>query len=176
MKGKPQSSKHWKLNLASVTVLPNSTITELNRTNKEFIWNHKRPKIKEKTLINNFGKGGLKDVDISSKITSLQCSWVKRLFDRNFHDWKIIPLFLFEKHFGKNFKFHGSLDIPQYFIRKMPEFYREILLNWSKFLSYDPSVPSTILSQYLWFNKYIKIGNNDAYFSHFSDHGYKWNV
>ena len=53
--------------------------------------------MKAKTLINNFDKGGLKDVDILSKITSLQCSGVKRLFDRNVHDWEIIPLFLFEK-------------------------------------------------------------------------------
>ena len=59
---------------ASVIVLPNSTITELNKIHKDFIWNHKRPKIKEKILFNNFDKGGLKDVDISSKITSLQCS------------------------------------------------------------------------------------------------------
>ena len=85
--------------------------------------------------------------------------WVKRLFDRNFHEWKNI-LFRIEKYFGKNVKFHGSLDIPQYLIRKMPEFYREILLNRSKFLSYDPPVPSTILSQYLWFNKHIRIGNS----------------
>ena len=87
------------INLASVTVLPNSTIIELNKIHKDFIWNHKTPKIKEKILINNFDKGGLNDVDISSKITSLQCSWVTRLFDRNFHDWKILPLFLFEKPF-----------------------------------------------------------------------------
>ena len=132
------------IHLASVTVLPNSTITQLNKIHKEFIWNHKRPKIKEKTLINNFDTDGLKDVDISSKITNLQCSWVKRLFDRTFHDWKIIPLFLFEKQFGKNFKFHGFFAIPQYLIRKMPEFYREI---------------------------FFKIGNNSAYFSHFSNHG-----
>ena len=87
------------IHLASVTVLPNSTIIKPNKIHKDFIWNHKTPKIKEKTLINNFDKGGLKDVDISSKITSLQCSWVKRLFDRNFHDWEILPLFLFEKPF-----------------------------------------------------------------------------
>ena len=53
----------------------------------------------------------------------------------------------------------------------MPEFCREILLNSSKFLSYDPSVSLTILSQYLWFNKHIKIGNNSVYFPDFSDHG-----
>ena len=160
------------INLASVTVLSNSTITQLNKINREFIWNHKRPKIKGKTLINNFDKGGLRDVDIPSKIASLQFSWVKRLFDGNFHEWKIIPLFLFEKYFGKNFKFQGSLDIPQYLIRKIPEYYREILLKWSKFLSYDLPVPLPILSQYLWFNKRIKIGSNN--FSHFSNYGTKF--
>ena len=66
------------INLASVTILPSSTITQPNKIHKEFIWNHKRPKIKEKTLINNFDKGGLKDVDILSKITSLQCSLLER--------------------------------------------------------------------------------------------------
>ena len=34
------------IHLASVTVLPNSTITQLNKIHKEFIWNHKKPKIK----------------------------------------------------------------------------------------------------------------------------------
>ena len=62
------------IHLASVTVSPNSTITQLNKIYKEFIWNHKRPKVKEKTLINNFDKGGLKDVRIPSKITSLLVS------------------------------------------------------------------------------------------------------
>ena len=84
-----------------ITILPNSTMTQLNKILKEFIWNHKKVKIKEKTLISNFDQGGLKDVDIPSKITSLQCSWVKRLFDKNFHEWKIIALFLIEKYFRK---------------------------------------------------------------------------
>ena len=74
------------MHLPSVTVLRNSTITKLNKIHEEFIWNHKKPKIKEKTLINNFDNGGLKDVGIPSKITSLQSSWVKRLFDTNFDE------------------------------------------------------------------------------------------
>ena len=67
------------IHLASVTVLTNFTITRPIKTYKEFIGNHKRPKIKEKTLIKNFDKGSLKDVDIPS----------------------IIPLFLIEKYFEK---------------------------------------------------------------------------
>ena len=63
------------VHLASVTVSPNCTISQLNKVHKEFTSNHKRPKIKKKTtLINNFDKGGFKDVDIPSKITSLQYS------------------------------------------------------------------------------------------------------
>ena len=62
------------IHLASVIVLPNSIITQLNKRHKEFISNHKRPKIKEKTRNNNFRINnfrGLKDVDIPSKITNL---------------------------------------------------------------------------------------------------------
>ena len=135
-------------------VLPNSAITQLNKIYNEFIWDHKRPKRKEKTLMNNFDNAGLKDVDIPSKIASLECSWVKRLFDRNFHEWKIIP------YFGKNFKFHGSLDFTE-----------KLCWTGANLLSFDPSVPLTILFLYLWFNKHIKIENNSVYFSDFSNHG-----
>ena len=70
----------------------------------------KKTKKQKKTLINNSDKGSLKDVDILFKITSLQCSWVKKLFDKNFHKWKNFPLFLMKSILEKKFKFHGSLD------------------------------------------------------------------
>ena len=66
-------------------------------------------------LCNDYENGGLKSVDIFSKIVSLQCSWIKRLDDENFHPWKIIPLccslvkilvsskFRFKKLLCKNF-------------------------------------------------------------------------
>ena len=44
---------------ASVIALPNSTVTQLNKMYNKFIWNHRKPKNKEKTLINNFDKEGL---------------------------------------------------------------------------------------------------------------------
>ena len=39
------------------------------------------------------GGGGVKKVDLKNKITKTQFSWVKRLFESNFHDWKVIPPF-----------------------------------------------------------------------------------
>ena len=66
----------------------------------EFIWKAKNPKIKNRTLCNDYEYGGPKNVDIFSKVVSLQCSWIKRLFDNNFHQWKLIPLYLFRQYLG----------------------------------------------------------------------------
>ena len=72
------------IHLALVTV-PKSTILALNKIQKEFFWKNSNPKIKHSTLCSNYEKVGLKNVDITSKIISLQCSWIKRLFDKSAH-------------------------------------------------------------------------------------------
>jgi hypothetical protein len=44
------------------------------------------------TLIGDFEKGGLKMIDIESYFISLKASWVSRLADSKFSNWKLIPL------------------------------------------------------------------------------------
>ena len=39
--------------------------------------------------------------DMFYKIVSLQCSWVRRLFSYNIHQWKLIHLFLIQKYYVK---------------------------------------------------------------------------
>ena len=67
------------IHLSLVTNVPTEIINELNKMEKEFIWNGNNPKIKHSTLCNKYENGGLKNVDIISKVISLQCSWMKRL-------------------------------------------------------------------------------------------------
>ena len=55
--------------------------------------------------------------------TEKQCSWLKRLFEDDFHDWERIPLFLIGKHLGKNFIFHNNIDISNDILSKFPSFY-----------------------------------------------------
>ena len=62
--------------LTFLIVIPNSLIEELQKIQKTFIWHSPRPKISHKTLCNSFDNGGLKHVNISSKIISLQYSWL----------------------------------------------------------------------------------------------------
>ena len=75
-----------------------------------------------KTLCNNFENGGLKHVDTSSKIISLQCSGLGKLCDENFHEWKIITSRLINKYFGKSFKFYSCLSFDRKLLIKFPSF------------------------------------------------------
>lgn len=44
----------------------------------------KKSNIKHSTLANSYEDVGLEDTDIFAKVISLQCSWMKKLFDKNF--------------------------------------------------------------------------------------------
>ena len=70
------------------------------------------PKIRHETTCKDCKVGGLKNFDISYKIASLQslqCSWIRRLYNNNFHEWKLILLHLMTMSFGSNFKFHSNV-------------------------------------------------------------------
>ena len=43
------------------------------------------------------------------EIASLECLWVKQLYDEEFHEWEPILLHLIKSTFGINFKFHPNL-------------------------------------------------------------------
>ena len=62
------------------------------------------------------------------------------------------------KLFGKNFKFHSNFNILKYTLYFL-SFYKEIPKLWGKYYWKQPPLPSTIVSQYLWFNSFIKIDN-----------------
>ena len=85
--------------LSFLTSVPTIIIEHLEEMQKDFLWDGKRAKISHKTLVGPYEEGGLKSVDIKSKIESLQLSWIKRLYDKNDHPWKKIPKTFFKKAF-----------------------------------------------------------------------------
>ena len=59
------------IHLVLVTEIPTTTISLLIKIHMEFIWKGKNIKIKNSTLCNEYEYGGLKNVDIFSKVVSL---------------------------------------------------------------------------------------------------------
>ena len=156
---------------ALIAPVPTHVIKALETIQTSFLWNNSNPKIKHKTLCKRYENGGLKNVDIRNKVNSLQSSWVKKLYDDCFHEWKIIPLYQLNKTFGPSFKFHSNLSFKKSSLKKLLPFYRHMLNSWSQSLSGSPETSSQILSQFLWFNKYVKIEDTEIHFPKFSNKG-----
>ena len=69
------------------------------------------------------------------------------MFEDDFHDWKVIPLFLIGKHLGKNFKFHSNSDINNDILSKFPSFYPDIFIKWITNFTTESTLPSILLSE-----------------------------
>ena len=156
---------------ALIAPVPTHVIKALETIQTSFLWNNSNPKIKHKTICKRYENGGLKNVNIRNKAKSLQSSWVKRLYNDCVHEWKISPLYQLNKTFGPSFKFHLNLSFKKSSLKKLLPFYRHMLNSWSQSLSGPPGTSSQKLSQFSWFNKYIKIEGSVVHFPKFSNKG-----
>ena len=142
-----------------MAIVPTDIIKLLETIHRDFVWDKKRPNIKHLTLISDYSKGGLRDIDIHSEFKSLHLNWLNRLFDDNFHPWKQIPLFYF-KRVSKDFHlFHPNLIVPNGLLINIPLFYRNLINFWQDISISPPSNVSMILSESLCFNCFIMIDN-----------------
>ena len=57
--------------IASMSNIPKDGVKLVVNIPRNFIWSNKQPNIKHLTLISDYDKGGLKDIDIESKFKSL---------------------------------------------------------------------------------------------------------
>ena len=146
--------------VACMSTVPDLIAKLVEQIHKDFIWNKKRSNVKHSSLIAEFSKGGLKDIDIPSKFKSLHLGWIKRIFDDNFHPWKNIPL-----HYIKSVSYNTSLFLPNLLIpdnilQDVPEFYRNMIVYWCELSQTEPSTSAMVFSESLYFNSFIKINNS----------------
>ena len=154
---------------AFITTVPKHIVNELKKIQKAFLWNNSSPKIEHQTLCNDCKAGGLKNIDIPNKIIAQQCPRIRRLYNNSSHKWKLMPLYLTGKSFDTLFKFHSKLLFKSNKTNFFPSFYRESFLNWKKRLAMITEILSCALSQYLWYNRSIQVGNGYVYFLKFSE-------
>ena len=62
--------------IATMKNIPPFVIEDLQALHWDFIWGGRHPKIKHSTLIGSYEKGGVKDIDLTSKFKSLKGIWI----------------------------------------------------------------------------------------------------
>ena len=59
----------------------------------------------------------------------------RKIYDENFHEWKIIPSYIIKKIFRENFIFRPCFEPSISSLKIVPNFYEEMITNWAKSLS-----------------------------------------
>ena len=152
-----------------------------NRKNSKrfYIKKHSLPK----TLY--YKNCGLQNVDIffkilsiqclwvifSSKISSLQYLWVKRLSSELFHEWIMIPLYFRENVSKKSLKFHSNLDFKNSILKHFSFYYHKVFANWKSLFHSLTIVISCIRNQFLEYNRYGKINSDVSSFEKLPEKG-----
>ena len=149
--------------LCNTIYTPKQVYTEVKEAVTNFIWDGKNAKIAYSTLINDIHEGGLKLVDLETKVKSLHIAWTGRLCSNIKVRWKIIPGIVFETNNlsfyfscnrGKITHGHGNTNFL---------FYRELQFIWSKITEVNGHITiESIRNQVLWNNRYITIENNSV--------------
>lgn len=129
-----------KLNyLTLMAIIPNYVISEIVKLQQRFIWSGGQTKIKKKTWCYLFEDGGLKNIPF--KIINFQCFWDKKLCDNNSLDWKIIPLHMICRTFGKCFQCHSSVGFENALLSSFSKFYQNIFYSWCTALFFHLPFP-----------------------------------
>ena len=162
--------------IATMTTVPKHVLDSMQALHRDFIWNSKKPKIKHSTLIGNYSDGGLKDIDLTSKLESLKFSWIKRLRDTtDFHPWKVLANLIL-KSVGGSSIFHSNLSLSKLTkqrIEQLPLFYVDAINLFIHFAKVEDLSSNDIMSQHLWDNAFILRQNSPIYDPYLSSRGIK---
>ena len=157
--------------ISYLTDLPPGIIDQLHSIQSKFVWQGKKSKIKHVTLIGDYSEGGLKNIDIQAKMSSLRLAWIRRIFNNSFHPYKVIPLHLFSFLKENGYLFFPNINFQSIEISNYPKFYINLLKEWTQNAKKEPKLPSIALSEHLWQNSFINIDYKQIFFKDFKVKG-----
>ena len=149
--------------LASLIEFPEDKIKTIEQLVFKFIWRGRKPKVKKQTLINEIDEGGIKLIDLRSKIKALQTSWVVRYASKGDCLWRHI-MGHYLKPMGDDLHFYCNCDIGLIkSLAELPDYYKQVLVTWSEIThSPQPTNVHDAKAQLIWKNRFIKINRESV--------------
>ena len=154
--------------LANLIPFPEEKIKEINEICYEFIWNSKTCKVKRNIMIQDYEQGGMRMPDLKTIIKVQKLKWIKLVMNNHDAFWINSMKQLIGVSNLKLF-FLCNWDINDYCIKC--KFYKELLECFCEVRYIDSSDSEGISSQYIYYNKLLKIGGNYFYIPEFLQAG-----
>ena len=161
----------------SVLIVPQNIVKEINKILYNFLWN-KKDRIKRNTLILKKTEGGLKMIDVASKIESLKAAWIVRLY--KFKKYGNVLESILLKH-GINLKIliDGGLGESKILTNLLyiPIFYAECIASFNKCKTGTKSKTLStydFLTQPIWCNGLFTSKNKPIFLTSWAKSGILW--
>ena len=152
----------------------NETISYLYKIIFEFLWKSRVDKVKRSVTTQDYLSGGLKMVDINNFITSLKCSWIKRLTSSICpKPWMNIFFAMYGNDILKKIYDFGDSFIEQ-LLGKSNAFWRDVFNSWFLYLKtcqHLPSIKSKFQNIPVWYNSNIKIAGKPVFIAKWYEKG-----
>ena len=149
--------------------LPDPTdkfISDLEKIIFNFLWNNKPAKINKSTVKLEYEEGGLNMLDIKAFLTGLKLTWLKRFYhNQEFHDntIKFYPELERLKHCAGDIV--GKINVQNLFWQHIIKHYNKLSVHC------QPMDNTDFISESLFYNKNIQIGNNTLFIKQWYDAG-----
>ena len=151
---------------------PDQIIDEVDKMFFNFLWNSNTNKIARNTIIRTIEQGGLKMIDIRSKVKALKIAWIKRAIYKPNSSWKLI---IDELLGDLTFDYAARCTkLSEHYKQKLPFFYRNILNNLNELRLNTSSVRYEILNETLWYNKMITIDKQSIFWKNWHKKGIRY--
>lgn len=141
----------------------------------EFLWKSKTDKVKRSLITQDYLSGGMKMVDVRSFITSLKCTWIKRLTCSH-KPWMDIFYALNGDDILQKLYDFGDSFVFDCLLKENNAFWKDVLIAWScymKSFTYSPHFKNKFHYIPVWYNSNIKVNNKPVFFKSWYEKGIK---
>ena len=153
--------------------LPEHVLIELNKMFFSFIWkkkfSNKRAfeKVKRKILTQDFGRGGLKMIDMNTLQQSLYLAWIPKILKENDNPtWRAFPTNLYNE-LGSGFSILDNRCTPKSIlglVRGKDNFWIKVLIAWQELKEKEnKSTKNVFLNSGLWNNNNLQFRNSNLH-------------
>lgn len=122
----------------------------------KFLWRGRPPKVSRKTLTMDIKKGGLKAPDLILVNRAARIAWIGRMIRES--EVSYSEVLHIRLRVNLNILVKADFDEKWIANRKVPQFYKEMLLWYKKLhLHKEPTTSKEIRQQGLWHNKFLNV-------------------
>ena len=152
--------------------LSDNVIAKINELIADFIWNARKPKIRNSVLSLDKCDGGRKLVNLKLRDATVKIEWIRRLIQENDEIMQRLAYYHLNTEIANTIFWECNLsneDI-EYFKIQNP-FWKHTLSLWATYHFYVPEHIDEISNQIIWYNSHVKVNNKVIFWKEWYDRG-----